>query len=181
MKPGIAAHKPCSSLLRAIKYPRRKIQFFKKEKSMTEQFTPEEIAALKPYVSNTERPVFVVENLPEEVVAVLFAYYSRSKESLRRNLLKLLIDKDLDMTSRIVVEDSDNEKLALAKEKAKQFHEKWVVGYGHASVAEHAIAHIAIEDVSIVTSKIIEDNRLASYTEKSTRYVVFDPEKFYQA
>jgi thymidylate synthase ThyX len=48
-------------------------------------------------------------------------------------------------------------------------------------VAEHAIAHIAIEDVSIVASKIIEDNRLASYTEKSTRYVVFDSEKYYKA
>jgi thymidylate synthase ThyX len=148
---------------------------------MTEQFTPEEINALKPYVSNTDHAAFVVQNLPEEVVAVLFAYYSRSKESLRRNLLKLLVDQDLDMTGRVVVEEDDDEKLANAREKAKQFHEKWVVGYGHASVAEHAIAHIAIEDVSIVASKIIEDNRLASYTEKSTRYVVFDPEKYYQA
>lgn len=148
---------------------------------MTEQFTPEEISALKPYVSNTDRAAFVVQNLPEEVVAVLFAYYSRSKESLRRNLLKLLVDQDLDMTGRVVVEEDDDEKLANAREKAKQFHEKWVVGYGHASVAEHAIAHVAIEDVSIVASKIIEDNRLASYTEKSTRYVVFDPEKYYKA
>lgn len=148
---------------------------------MTELFTPEEIQALAPYVSNTERRAFVVQNLPEEVVAVLFAYYSRSKESLRRNLLKLLVDRDLDITTQVVVAEDDDEKLASAKEKAKQFHEKWVVGYGHASVAEHAIAHIAIEDVSIVASKIIEDNRLASYTEKSTRYVVFDPEKYYQA
>lgn len=146
-----------------------------------EQFTAEEIAALKTYVSNTERPVFVVQNLPEEVVAVLFAYYSRSKESLRRNLLKLLTDRDLDISNRVMVEEEDAEKLANAREKAKQFHEKWVVGYGHQSVAEHAIAHIAIEDVSIITSKIIEDNRLASYTEKSTRYVVFDPEKYYKA
>jgi thymidylate synthase ThyX len=154
---------------------------FQESQNMIEQFTAEEIYALKPYVSNTDRPAFVVQNLPEEVVAVLFAYYSRSKESLRRNLLKLLVDKDLDMTTHVVVAEDDEEKLASAKEKAKQFHEKWVVGYGHQSVAEHAIAHIAIEDVSIVASKIIEDNRLASYTEKSTRYVVFDPEKYYQA
>ncbi|MEW6125913.1 MAG: FAD-dependent thymidylate synthase [Acidobacteriota bacterium] len=103
---------------------------------MTETFTHEELVALKPYVSNTERPVFVVQNLPEEVVAVLFAYYSRSKESLRRNLLKLLVDKDLDMTTQVVVEEDDGEKLSLAKEKAKQFHEKWVVGYGHACYDE---------------------------------------------
>lgn len=148
---------------------------------MTEQFTPEEIEVLSPYVSNTDRPVFVVENLPEEVVAVLFAYYSRSKESLRRNLLKLVQEEDLDLSDRVSVKADSADKLATAREKAKQFHEKWVVGYGHASVAEHAIAHIAIEDVSIVASKIIEDNRLASYTEKSTRYVVFDAEKYYKA
>ncbi|HYP30075.1 MAG TPA: FAD-dependent thymidylate synthase [Blastocatellia bacterium] len=148
---------------------------------MTEQFTPEEIEILSPYVSNTSRPVFVVENLPEEVVAVLFAYYSRSKESLRRNLLKLVREEDLDLSDRVSVRADSADKLATAREKAKQFHEKWVVGYGHASVAEHAIAHIAIEDVSIVASKIIEDNRLASYTEKSTRYVVFDSEKYYKA
>jgi thymidylate synthase ThyX len=148
---------------------------------MTEQFTPEDIETLSPYVSNTDRPVFVVENLPEEVVAVLFAYYSRSKESLRRNLLKLVQEEDLDLGDRPGAGAGSADRLATAREKAKQFHEKWVVGYGHASVAEHAIAHIAIEDASIVASKIIEDNRLASYTEKSTRYVVFDPEKYYKA
>ena len=52
------------------------------------------------------------------------------------------------------------------------------MGYGHASVAEHAVVHLAIEDVSIIATKIIEDTRLASYTEKSTRYVLFDGEKF---
>ena len=35
----------------------------------------------------------------------------------------------------------------LATEKARAFHEKWVVGYGHASVAEHAVVHLAIENV----------------------------------
>ena len=150
---------------------------------MRETFTPEEIAVLSPYVSNTNLPVFTVGNLPEEVVAVLFAYYSRSKESLRRNLLKLINERDVEISTRgsAVGPIETAASLAAAREKAKQFHEKWVVGYGHASVAEHAIAHIAIEDVSIVASKIIEDNRLASYTEKSTRYVVFDPEKYYKA
>jgi len=33
----------------------------------------------------------------------------------------------------------------LTDEKSAQFHEKWVVGYGHASVAEHAVLHLAIE------------------------------------
>jgi len=147
---------------------------------MPEAFTPEEQAILRPYVTNVDRPIFALKNLPEEVVAVLFAYYSRSRESLRRNLLKLIQEKDLDLEERLEWAATDRDELALARQKAKEFHEKWVVGYGHASVAEHAVAHLAIEDVSIVASKIIEDTRLASYTEKSTRYVVFDRDKFYR-
>ena len=62
----------------------------------------------------------------------------------------------------------------------KANNEKWVVGYGHASVAEHAVLSIAIENVSILASKVIEDNRLASYTEKSTRYQIFDKGRYYK-
>jgi thymidylate synthase ThyX len=40
--------------------------------------------------------------------------------------------------------------------------------------------HLAVEDVSIIATKLIEDTRLASYTEKSTRYVLFDEHKFYR-
>jgi len=145
---------------------------------MTETFTADEIAVLRAYVTNLDRPIFALYNLPEEVVAVLFAYYSRSRESLRRNLLTLIRDKDLDLEERLTRDDLGRVDLTRARQKAKEFHEKWVVGYGHASVAEHAIAHLAIEDVSIVASKVLEDIRLASFTEKSTRYVVFDREKF---
>ncbi|GAB4314633.1 MAG: FAD-dependent thymidylate synthase [Candidatus Zixiibacteriota bacterium] len=68
----------------------------------------------------------------------------------------------------------------LTESTSAQFHEKWVVGYGHASVAEHAILSLAVENVSILAAKAIEDNRLASYTEKSTRYQVYDPEHVYR-
>jgi thymidylate synthase ThyX len=147
---------------------------------MTETFTVNEIAVLQPYVTNVDRPIFALRNLPEEVMAVLFAYYSRSRESLRRNLLKLIQDNDLDLERRLTWADLQQDDLSAAKQKAKEFHEKWVVGYGHASVAEHAVAHLAIEDVSIVVSKVLEDMRLASFTEKSTRYVVFDRNKFFR-
>ncbi|MFQ6112900.1 MAG: FAD-dependent thymidylate synthase [bacterium] len=147
---------------------------------MSETFTKEEIAILQPYVSNTDKPIFVLKNLPEEVVAVLFAYYSRSKGNLRRNLLKLIQDQQINLTEEFVEPSRGEHELALAREEARQFHERWVVGYGHASVAEHAVAHIAIEDVSIIASKIIEDMRLASYTEKSTRYVIFGENHYYR-
>lgn len=147
---------------------------------MSDAFTREEVAVLTPYVTSVDQPIYALKNLPEEVVAVLFAYYSRSRESLRRNLLKLIRDQDIDLETRFKAAALDEAELADAKEKARQFHEKWVVGYGHASVAEHAVVHLAVEDVSIIATKIIEDTRLASYTEKSTRYVLFDSEKFFR-
>ncbi len=84
--------------------------------------------------------------LSPETIAVAFAKTSRSPESFRE----------------IAAE--------LTDETSARFHEKWVVGYGHASVAEHAVLHIAIENVSRLAVECIESNRLASYTEKSTRY-----------
>lgn len=147
---------------------------------MADRFAPADAAVLAPYVTNVARPIFALKNLPEEVVAVLFAYYSRSRDSLRANLLRLLKEQDLDLDRRLAVTATADPDLAGARRKAREFHEKWVVGYGHASVAEHAVAHLALEDVSIVASKVIEDARLASYTEKSTRYVVFDRERFYR-
>jgi thymidylate synthase ThyX len=147
---------------------------------MSDAFTREEIAVLAPYVTNIEQPIYALKNLPEEVVAVLFAYYSRSRDSLRRNLLKLTQEQDIEIEARLKASSLDEVELAEAKDKARQFHEKWVVGYGHASVAEHAVVHLAVEDVSIIATKIIEDTRLASYTEKSTRYVLFDDEQFFR-
>src|SRR5919206_378966 len=84
--------------------------------------------------------------LSPETIAVAFAKTSRSPESFR-----------------VIAAQ-------LSDEKSAQFHEKWVVGYGHASVAEHAVLHIAFENVSRLAIESIEGNRLASYTEKSTRY-----------
>jgi thymidylate synthase ThyX len=92
--------------------------------------------------------------LSPETIAVAFAKTSRSPESFRD----------------IAAELSD--------EKSAQFHEKWVVGYGHASVAEHAVLHLAFENVSRVAIETIEGNRLASYTEKSTRYQKWGPDDF---
>lgn len=90
-----------------------------------------------------------------ETIAVAFAKTSRSPESFRE----------------IAAELSD--------EKSAEFHEKWVVGYGHASVAEHAVLHIAIENASRLAMEAIESNRLASYTEKSTRYQKWNPDAFH--
>lgn len=66
----------------------------------------------------------------------------------------------------------------LNEEKSSKFSEKWIVGYGHSSVAEHAVLHLALENVSRLAIENIESNRLASYTEKSTRYQEWDPDAY---
>ena len=97
-----------------------------------------------------KRRIYTLTGLPPEVVAVAFAKCSRSPEPFDKIAAELNADK------------------------SRKFHEKWVVGYGHSSVAEHAVLSIALENVSMLATKVLEDNRLASYTEKSTRYQVFD-------
>lgn len=66
----------------------------------------------------------------------------------------------------------------LNEEASSKFSEKWIVGYGHSSVAEHAVLHLALENVSRLAIETIEGNRLASYTEKSTRYQEWDPKAY---
>ena len=114
---------------------------------MSDAFTREEVALLALYITDVEQPIYALRNLPEEVVAVLFAYYSRNRESFRRNLLRLIQEQDIDLEARLNTSSHEETELAEAKEKAQQFHEKWVVGDWHASVVEHAVVQLAIEDV----------------------------------
>jgi thymidylate synthase ThyX len=103
-----------------------------------------------------EREIYLLSPraLSPETIAVAFAKTSRAPESFRE----------------IAAELSD--------EQSAKFHEKWVVGYGHASVAEHAVLHIAFENVSRIAIETIESSRLASYTEKSTRYQKWGQDDF---
>ena len=54
---------------------------------MADEFTPAERAALAPYFTNLDGPVFALVSLPEVVKGALFARYSRSPKSLRRLFL----------------------------------------------------------------------------------------------
>lgn len=87
-------------------------------------------------------------SLTEEQIAVAFAMTSRRPEPF----------------------DAIAEQ--VSREQAADFHERWVLGYGHASVAEHAVVHLAVENISRLAADALEDHRLASYTEKSSRYQV---------
>src|SRR6266480_3766785 len=63
----------------------------------------------------------------------------------------------------------------LDARRAEEFYERVLVGYGDDSVAELAGAHVAVERVSNLAAKALEDSRIGiSPLEKSTRYVRFD-------
>ena len=94
-------------------------------------------------------------DLTEEQIAVTFAMTSRRPEPF------------------------DEIAQQVSAERASDFNERWVVGYGHSSVAEHAVLHLAVENISRLACDALEDNRLASYTEKSSRYQVMDPDSFH--
>lgn len=93
--------------------------------------------------------------LTEEQIAVAFAMTSRSPDAF------------------------DAIAQRVSEEKAADFNERWVLNYGHASVAEHAVLHMAVENISRLACDDIEDNRLASYTEKSSRYQTIDSGHYY--
>ena len=67
----------------------------------------------------------------------------------------------------------------VSETRAADFNERWVLGYGHASVAEHAIIHLAIEGYSRLAVDGIESGRLASYTEKSSRFQIIAPGSYW--
>lgn len=115
------------------------------------------------YVSNVEGNVYAIANLPEEFIATLFAWVSRSPKSFKEHLAEAIVEYQLPVMNHNVFKGLN--------EKAKKFHEKWTVGYGHSSVAEHATAHVGIEKVSRLASSEIElANNFLSITEYSQRY-----------
>ena len=59
-------------------------------------------------------------------------------------------------------------------EKARKSNEKIIFGLGHASVAEHAVFNFDIIDISRYLTEMLQHHRLASFTEKSQRYVKFN-------
>jgi thymidylate synthase ThyX len=132
-----------------------------------EEFTEAERARLAPYVTNLDRPVFALRNLPETVKGALFARYSRSGKTLRR----LFLDEFADQ-----VEDGSREALSappVGQARATALYQRVFDEYGDDSVAQLGGAHVACEQASNLLTKVLEWGRLAAYLEQSTRYVSY--------
>lgn len=144
-------------------------------------YSEEDKTVLDYFFTNLNKPIFATHNFHPEVWALMQARYSRSRAGLRESFLKLL-KEDTDNFKRLkeeIQKIKGGVETKNATEKAIQFMERWVLGYGHSSIAEGAVIGLCLEGVSILATKVIEDNRLCSFIEKSTRYVSFDNKSFY--
>jgi thymidylate synthase ThyX len=149
---GPATADPRASLRRPVDYP-------------VEPFTDAERARLAPHVTNLDRPVFALVNLPETVKGALFARYSRYQGTLRR----LFLDEFAESLPTF-----DRAWDAGEGERAAQLYERIFLGYGDDSVAQLGGIHVACEWVSNVLTKVLQRPRLAAYLEQSTRYIPYD-------
>jgi len=110
-----------------------------------------------PITGTKNGEVIVLETgsvIDAEASAMLQALHSRSVGGLREHL------------------DS------LEKRGAENFMANFYVGYGHASIGDCGTSVIFIEGVSMLAAKAIQDWRLYSGQEASTRYIDFAPQDF---
>jgi len=128
-------------------------------------FTPDERAALAPYFTNLDGPVFALVNLPETVKGALFARYSRSPKSLRR----LFLDEFLDDVGKGGVPTA----AGPGEARAERLYHRVFNEYGDDSVAQLGGVHLAVEDASNLLTKVLERGRLMAYLEQSTRYIPY--------
>ncbi|HEX7207065.1 MAG TPA: FAD-dependent thymidylate synthase, partial [Nitrososphaeraceae archaeon] len=119
-----------------------------------DNFTDEEKSVLKLHFSNPDRAVFAIITPRQVDRGALMSRYSRTDKTMRRIFLN---------------EFANNPK------RGEEFYQKILLEYGDDSVAELGEAQVAIEWISNVAAKKIEDHRIGlSYLEKSSRYVAFD-------
>ncbi|PYN94357.1 MAG: thymidylate synthase, partial [Candidatus Rokuibacteriota bacterium] len=97
---------------------------------MADEFTRDERAALAPYVTNLDGPVFAIVDLPEVVKGALFARYSRSPKSLRR----LFIDEFLGAAGLAAAGAGAAAPGDAGTRRAEQLYERVFVEYGDDSV-----------------------------------------------
>src|SRR5437763_2216504 len=90
------------------------------------EFTRDEAARLGRYLTNLDRDVFALRNLPEVVKGALFSRYSRTEKSLRR----VLLEEFLEEPGLGLEEASEGPGPEVATRRAEEFYERVLVGYG---------------------------------------------------
>ena len=95
--------------------------------------------------------LFRKDNLTPETISAAYARISRNPKPV--NELRSIARQEVD--------------------KARRSNKSIIFGLGHSSVAEHTIFNFDILGVSRLAVETIEHFRIASYTEKSQRYILF--------
>jgi thymidylate synthase ThyX len=146
-----------------------------------EEFTDSQLKILRRYVTNTSSNIFALRNLPEVIKGALFSRYSRSSLGLRSLLLKdFILNEETAFQSiagddKVKEGDEELEEQIVVIKRAQNFYDRILDGYGDDSIGELGGGHLAVENVSMIAAKIIEDSRIGgSPLEKSTRYIYFD-------
>ncbi|HKG42315.1 MAG TPA: FAD-dependent thymidylate synthase [Nitrososphaeraceae archaeon] len=122
--------------------------------SFSDDFSKEERLLLDSHFSNTDRRVFAIITPRQVDRGALMSRYSRTDKTMRR----IFLDEFIKNPNR-----------------GQEFYERVLLEYGDDSVAELGEAQVAIEWISNIAAKNIEDHRVGlSYLEKSSRYVAFD-------
>jgi thymidylate synthase ThyX len=122
--------------------------------SFRDDFSKEERLLLDSHFSNTDRRVFAIITPRQVDRGALMSRYSRTDKTMRR----IFLDEFIKNPNR-----------------GQEFYERVLLEYGDDSVAELGEAQVAIEWISNIAAKNIEDHRVGlSYLEKSSRYVAFD-------
>jgi thymidylate synthase ThyX len=140
---------------------------------MDEVFSEEYRQKISCYVTNIDSNIFALKNLPEVIKGALFSRYSRSNLGLRELLFKEFVAGDDEAAFADIAGFVEGQENAI--KKAQSFYDRVLDGFGDDSIGELGGAHIAVEDISMMAAKIIEDSRIGgSPLEKSTRYLFFD-------
>jgi thymidylate synthase ThyX len=118
------------------------------------EFTIKEKKILSDHFSNSDGDVFAIITPRQVDRGALMSRYSRTDKSMRRIFL---------------------EEFLKNKSRGEEFYNRVLLEYGDDSVAELGEAQIAIEGLSNIAVKKIEDRRIGlSYLEKSSRYVAWN-------
>ena len=105
------------------------------------EFTESQIKILEHFVTNTSGDIFVLRNLPEVIKGALFSRYSRSTLGLRALLLKEFILNEDTAFSTIAGKygESGSQDQMIAIQKAQNFYDRILDGYGDDSIGELGI------------------------------------------
>jgi thymidylate synthase ThyX len=121
---------------------------------LLDSFTEEEKSILKIHFSNADGQVFAITTPRQVDRGALMSRYSRTDKTMRRIFL---------------------DEFAKNPNRGEEFYRRVLLEYGDDSVAELGEAQVAVEGISNIAAKMIEDRRVGlSYLEKSSRYVAFN-------